>query len=168
MWPSTLHSARHHPSRASACSLVCPRLSLTGPLTGLPDPTDSQHGASAAFMSPFGYQTNLMVYGAGGYNFMDFVRFGAPLQIVGAVVSLLAAAFMDHWYILAAVSLSAVVVVLGGKLAWEASRDAWRAKHQEHGEHRAGLSMFAWMNGRIHPALCCWGHGGRGQLDANG
>lgn len=92
------------------------------------------HGASAAFMSPFGYQTNLMVYGAGGYNFMDFVRFGAPLQIVGAVVSLLAAAFIDHWYILAAVSLSAVVVVLGGKLAWEASRDAWRAKHQEHDE----------------------------------
>uniref|UniRef100_A0A061S8X4 Sodium sulfate co-transporter n=1 Tax=Tetraselmis sp. GSL018 TaxID=582737 RepID=A0A061S8X4_9CHLO len=38
-------------------------------------------GASSCFFTPFGYQTNLMVFGAGGYRTMDFIRFGGPLQI---------------------------------------------------------------------------------------
>jgi len=37
--------------------------------------------ASASFAVPFAYQTNLMVYGAGGYTFQDFLRFGGPLQV---------------------------------------------------------------------------------------
>eukprot|EP00983_Pelagomonas_calceolata_P078947 1154462-Pelagomonas_calceolata.AAC.3 len=37
-------------------------------------------GASSAFMSPFGFLTNLMVYGAGGYKTMDFVKYGAGLK----------------------------------------------------------------------------------------
>lgn len=45
--------------------------------------------ASASFMTPTGYQTNLMVMGPGGYRFMDYVRFGAPLSLLVAVVSLL-------------------------------------------------------------------------------
>lgn len=39
-------------------------------------------GASAGFATPIGYQTHLMVYGAGGYRFSDFVRIGVPLGIV--------------------------------------------------------------------------------------
>jgi di/tricarboxylate transporter len=38
-------------------------------------------------MTPVGYQTNLMVYGPGGYRFTDFVRAGAPLQLLLAVVT---------------------------------------------------------------------------------
>ncbi|MFB6344955.1 MAG: SLC13 family permease [bacterium] len=43
--------------------------------------------ASTAFMSPVGYQTNLMVMGPGGYKFRDYAIAGAPLQILLTVVT---------------------------------------------------------------------------------
>ncbi|WP_101295200.1 SLC13 family permease [Halegenticoccus soli] len=43
--------------------------------------------ASTAFMTPVGYQTNLFVYGPGGYRFSDYVRVGAPLQLLFAAVT---------------------------------------------------------------------------------
>lgn len=42
--------------------------------------------ASSAFLTPIGYQTNLMIYGPGGYKFYDFIRAGLPLQIVLTLV----------------------------------------------------------------------------------
>ena len=45
-------------------------------------------GASASFVSPFGYQTNLMVFSAGNYQIKDYVRIGLPLSIVYSVVVL--------------------------------------------------------------------------------
>ncbi|MCJ0620432.1 SLC13 family permease [Haloarcula hispanica] len=49
--------------------------------------------ASTAFMTPVGYQTNLLVYGPGGYRFTDYLRVGAPLQAVFAVVTTLGIAY---------------------------------------------------------------------------
>ncbi len=46
--------------------------------------------ASASFLTPMGYKTNAMVYGPGGYRFMDYIRFGAPLKLVFWVVSVVA------------------------------------------------------------------------------
>lgn len=43
--------------------------------------------ASASFMTPLGYQTNMMVHGPGGYRFVDYLRFGAPLNLVVWLVS---------------------------------------------------------------------------------
>jgi di/tricarboxylate transporter len=45
--------------------------------------------ASTAFLTPIGYQTNLMVYGPGGYKFKDYVIAGLPLQIILGVVTTL-------------------------------------------------------------------------------
>ena len=43
--------------------------------------------ASTAFISPVGYQTNLFVYGPGGYEFSDYLRVGAPLLLLLSVVT---------------------------------------------------------------------------------
>jgi di/tricarboxylate transporter len=56
--------------------------------------------ASSDYMTSFGYQTNLMVYSAGGYRNVDFLKFGTPLQIMcWLVATALLAIPDDKWYI---------------------------------------------------------------------
>lgn len=50
--------------------------------------------ASASFATPIGYQTNLMVYGPGGYRFSDYLRIGLPLNAVLALVTVAIAPFV--------------------------------------------------------------------------
>jgi di/tricarboxylate transporter len=47
---------------------------------------------ATAFLTPIGYQTNLMVYGPGGYRFTDYARVGAPLQLLLCAVTTLSVA----------------------------------------------------------------------------
>jgi di/tricarboxylate transporter len=53
--------------------------------------------ASAGFATPIGYQTNLMVYGPGGYRFSDYVKIGVPLDILIGVVTVGITPFVPGW-----------------------------------------------------------------------
>ncbi len=45
------------------------------------------YAASASFITPVGYQTNLMVFGPGGYRYSDYIRVGLPLGVILWIVS---------------------------------------------------------------------------------
>lgn len=51
--------------------------------------------ASGDFMTPIGYQTNLMVYGPGGYTFRDFIRVGTPLTLLYVLICI---TFISYFY----------------------------------------------------------------------
>ena len=72
-------------TNVGAVSIVFPlaySISNTLQLDGMPFYLGIAFAASAAFLTPIGYQTNLIVYGPGGYNFKDFFRIGLPVTVV--------------------------------------------------------------------------------------
>jgi len=79
-------------SNVAAAALVLPIAAALAQGAGL-DPTPFavavMFAASNAFLTPIGYQTNLFVYGPGGYTFGDFLRVGAPLSVITATVSVI-------------------------------------------------------------------------------
>ncbi len=60
-------------------------------LNGMPFAITVMVGASCSFISPMGYQTNLMVYGPGGYKFTDFVKIGIPMTVVVGIITIILA-----------------------------------------------------------------------------
>lgn len=76
---------------AKAAAAVIFPISLTAAvnlgLDPLPFVLIVSFGAAANFMTPIGFQTNLMVYGPGGYNFRDFFRTGAPLTLLYGITA---------------------------------------------------------------------------------
>jgi di/tricarboxylate transporter len=61
-------------------------------LEGFPFLVVVTFAVATAFLTPIGYQTNLMVYGPGGYRFTDYARVGAPLQLLLCLVTTLSVA----------------------------------------------------------------------------
>ncbi|MFK7830585.1 MAG: SLC13 family permease [Congregibacter sp.] len=58
-------------------------------LSPLPFVMAVAYGASASFMTPYGYTTNLMVQNLGSYRFVDYLRYGFPVSLTYSVVVLL-------------------------------------------------------------------------------
>jgi len=79
-------------SHAAAAVLVFPIAITTAQSLGVsvtPFAMTVMMAASLAFATPFGYQTNMMVYGPGGYHFTDFLRVGIPMDIITAGIAIL-------------------------------------------------------------------------------
>lgn len=72
-------------TNAAAVSIMFPIAMSLSQLTGVestPFFIAIAFAASGDFITPIGYQTNLMVYGPGGYSFKDFFKVGLPLAVV--------------------------------------------------------------------------------------
>ncbi len=75
----------------AAAALVFPlaySTALSLQVSPLPFVMAVAYGASAAFLTPHGYQTNLMVYGPGSYRFSDYMKAGLPLLAIYSLVTL--------------------------------------------------------------------------------
>jgi di/tricarboxylate transporter len=80
-------------SNATVAVLVTPiAVALAESLSVSPRPflVAVMMAGSAAFATPFGYQTNVIVYQMGGYRYMDFVRVGLPLNLITFAVAIVA------------------------------------------------------------------------------
>jgi di/tricarboxylate transporter len=63
-------------------------------INGMPLFLGIAYAASAAFITPFSYQTNLLIYGPGGYNFKDFIRIGVPVTLIYLTVAFFCILFL--------------------------------------------------------------------------
>lgn len=79
-------------TNVGAVSIMFPlayAISNTLQTDGMPFYLGIAYAASAAFLTPIGYQTNLIVYGPGGYSFRDFFRIGLPVTAIYLITVLI-------------------------------------------------------------------------------
>jgi di/tricarboxylate transporter len=77
-------------SNAATAVVVAPIALLAAPELGMSPYAllvTIMFAASASFMTPMGYQTNVLIYGPGGYRFVDFLKVGTPLTILLGVLT---------------------------------------------------------------------------------
>jgi di/tricarboxylate transporter len=76
---------------ASAAFMFPISLALAGSMdvSFMPFAVTLMVGASCSFISPMGYQTNLMVYGPGRYTFFDYVKIGVPLSVLVGIITVI-------------------------------------------------------------------------------
>jgi hypothetical protein len=73
--------------------------------------------AASDYITSFGYQTNLMVYGPGGYSNLDFMKFGAPMQVILWLSTMAMVSAPDEvWYIFWMISVLGLVVAVAIRL----------------------------------------------------
>jgi di/tricarboxylate transporter len=85
-------------TNAAAVSIMFPIAMSLSIFTGIPSTPffiAIAFAASGDFITPIGYQTNLMVYGPGGYSFKDFFKVGLPLTIIYMITCI---AFIAWYY----------------------------------------------------------------------
>ncbi|KAF5840820.1 hypothetical protein DUNSADRAFT_15362 [Dunaliella salina] len=85
-------------------------------------------GSSAAFVSPFGYQCNLMVYGAGNYRTIEFVKFGTGFKVWLWAVSTALFALDDHQGLVCCVSVALALATIAGPFLWCTTKAAFLRK----------------------------------------
>ena len=76
-------------SNAASVALLAPVAVQLAPALNLPAPAlliTVLFGASQSFLTPVGYQTNLMVFGPGRYRFLDVTRYGSGLTLIMTVL----------------------------------------------------------------------------------
>ena len=94
------------------------------------------------YATPFGYQTNLMVYGPGGYVFADYLKFGGPFMIYLLIFQVIILYLLDQWWIMWLVSFTVLllcfifdIVVRGGaRVTWSDVRKNLRKKNNPNNE----------------------------------
>lgn len=86
-------------TNAAAVAIAFPlaySMSLEGALPPVIYFTTIAFAASCAFITPMSYQTNLMIYGPGGYRMMDFIRVGVPVTVVYSA-AFAGAIWLNQW-----------------------------------------------------------------------
>jgi di/tricarboxylate transporter len=88
-------------------------------------------GASQVFMSSFGYQTNLMALATGGHSSKDFLKFGSPMQLVLAVVSIAVLLAGSSGWPLVWLVIGVIAVALLSLPQIVQISDIWKAKKKQ-------------------------------------